>query len=132
MKPKSALRIHAFDVLRGWCLVVISSDHLGRFPSVFDPFTGRGLLWVSAAEGFFFISGALVGIVRGRSMKRSGLQAAAGELWRRARKLYIASVILTLTFTGLGYWLGLEGFDGLKGGLAQYGSPWELLWRACA
>jgi hypothetical protein len=129
MKPQATSRIHAFDVLRGWCLVVISSDHLMRFPSIFDPLTGRGLLWVTAAEGFFFISGALVGMVRGRKMHAEGLQAATKTLWKRAGQLYLASVLLTLAFTGLAYWLQGEGFDGLKGGVGHFGSIWELLFK---
>ena len=129
MKSNSSSRIHAFDLLRGWCLVVISSDHLERFPSVFDPFTGRGLLWVSAAEGFFFISGALVGIVRGRSMAKNGLKAATKELWSRAAKLYAASVILTLGFTLVSYFLSSIGLHMVKGGLEYFGSGYELIWR---
>ncbi|GAC1371081.1 MAG: hypothetical protein NVSMB39_4530 [Candidatus Saccharimonadales bacterium] len=126
--PEQKSRINAFDLLRGWCLIVISSDHLMLFPSIFDPVTGRGLLWVTAAEGFFFISGALVGIVRGHKMQAEGLRSATRLLWARAGKLYIASVILTLLFTGLAYGLQGEGFEGLKGGLGSFASARDLLW----
>lgn len=128
MKPQEKMRINAFDLLRGWCLIVISSDHLMRFPSLFDPLTGRGLLWVTAAEGFFFISGALVGIVRGRKMHTDGLMTAARQLWSRAGKLYIASIILTLLFTVLAYYFQSVGGN-VKGGLEHFGSIWEMLWR---
>lgn len=127
MNPLQKMRINAFDVLRGWCLIVISSDHLMLFPSLLDPLTGRGLLWVTAAEGFFFISGALVGIVRGRKMHSDGLKHATRQLWSRAGKLYVASVILTLLSSGLAYYLEAKGVHGIKGGLEHFGSVWELL-----
>jgi hypothetical protein len=128
MKPSAvSTRINTFDLLRGWCLIVISSDHLLRFPSMFDLVTGRGLMWVTAAEGFFFISGLLVGIVRGRSMHKHGLRKATHELWRRAGKLYLASVILTLGFTLISYALEAHGVTDIKGGVAHYGSVIELI-----
>ncbi len=56
-------RIRAFDILRGYFLIVILINHIELYPSFFDFFTGRGRLLVSAAEGFFFMSGLLVGMV---------------------------------------------------------------------
>lgn len=129
MKPVISSRINAFDLLRGWCLVVICSDHLMRFPSIFDILTGRGLLWVTAAEGFFFISGALTGIVRGRKMHTHGLRTATKLLWQRAWKLYLASITLTLGFTALAVWLQSRGIDSVKGGVETFGSVWMLLWQ---
>lgn len=120
-------RINALDLIRGWCLIVIASDHLLRFPSLLDPFTGRGLLWVTAAEGFFFISGMLVGIARGRQTDREGLRAASRTLCTRAAKLYLASIILTLGYTFLAYWLQGNGVMNLKGGLTRFDSVASLL-----
>lgn len=47
-------RIHTIDILRGFFMFMIIVDHLELFPNGFDFLTGRGLLWMSAAEGFFF------------------------------------------------------------------------------
>lgn len=127
MKFTASSRINTFDLLRGWCLAVILSDHMLRFPSVFDVVTGRGLLWVTAAEGFFFISGTLVGLVRGRKMLQNGLRAATKDLWIRAGKLYTASILLTLLFSGLGYWLANQGLEPGKGGLTYFASVWDLV-----
>lgn len=130
MKPSTASsRINTFDLLRGWCLIVILCDHLLRFPSLFDPLTGRGLMWVTAAEGFFFISGMLVGIVRGRSMQKHGLRRAAIELWRRAGKLYLASIILTFSFTLIAYALEAHGVTNIKGGATFFRSIPEFIWN---
>lgn len=124
-----AARLNTLDLLRGWFLMVIAFDHLIRIPSMFDLITGRGLLWVTAAEGFFFISGMLVGIARGRQMQLEGLKAAAQHLWARAGTLYVASVVLTLGYLFLGYWLESQGVTALKAGPTHFGSVGELLYN---
>lgn len=90
-------RILAFDLLRGLFLIVILIDHVELYPSFFDFLTGKGRLWVSAAEGFFFISGLLVGMVYKRRLTH-GMKFIFRKLWRRAAELYIASVFLTFLF----------------------------------
>ncbi len=122
-------RLNSLDILRGWFLVVIACDHLIRIPSMFDLVTGRGLLWVSAAEGFFFISGMLVGIARGRQMQLSGLKAAAMHVWARAGKLYVASVVLTFAYLFLGYWLQSRGVNAIKGGLTHFSTVGDMLYN---
>lgn len=82
-------RILALDLLRGYFLCVIAVDHLYRFPSLLDALTGQGKLWVSAAEGFFLISGLLVGLLKQKPKK----------ILSRAGKLYLWSISLTLFFT---------------------------------
>lgn len=124
-----AARLNSLDLLRGWFLVVIACDHLIRIPSMFDLVTGRGLLWVTAAEGFFFISGMLVGIARGRQMQLEGLRSAAKHVWVRAGKLYVASVILTFIYLLLGYWLQSHGVTALKGGLTHFSSIGDMLYN---
>lgn len=95
-------RIVVLDLLRGYCLMVIIIDHLLRFPSIYDPFTGRGLLWVSAAEGFFFLSGAIITIVRQRQLVKKGWRWTTEKIWKRAGQLYLANLVLTLLFTAFG------------------------------
>ncbi len=91
-------RIGAFDLLRGFFLLVVIIDHVELYPSGFDFVTGRGQLWVSAAEGFFFLSGLLVGIVN-RKKIASDVGLVFRKLWSRAALLYVCSVSLTLLFT---------------------------------
>lgn len=111
-------RIPALDLLRGYFLYVIIIDHLFRFPGIFEIFSGRGQLWVSAAEGFFIISGLLVGYIYGAP----GVSGLVSRLWSRAAKLYFLSLVLTLLFTiwgqalpadliKSGIWSGSLNFD---------------------
>ena len=95
---KKSKRIVAFDVLRGYFLLVILINHIELYPSGFDYFTGRGRLFVSAAEGFFFMSGLLVGMVYRRRL-HLGLKFIFKKMWTRAATLYLGSVVLTLIFT---------------------------------
>lgn len=122
-------RLVILDQLRGLCLAIIIVDHVGLFPTAFEIFTGRQSLWITAAEGFFLISGLLVGLIRQRQAERDGFRAAARAVWDRAGKLYLATIVLTLMYTGLAYWLYGVGIEGSKNGLAYFGSLPELLWR---
>ncbi|MCA9348808.1 OpgC domain-containing protein [Candidatus Saccharibacteria bacterium] len=108
-------RILAVDILRGYFIFVIIIDHLGRFPGLFELFTGKGQLWVSAAEGFFFVSGMMIGLVRGKRALNKPFRQVAKKILSRAWVLYIWSVVLTLGFTAVG--IMLSGHEGVKPGL---------------
>lgn len=95
---KISKRIGAFDLLRGCFLLVVIIDHVELYPSGFDFITGRGQLWVSAAEGFFFLSGLLVGVVN-RKKIAVDVGLVFRKLWSRAALLYVCSITLTLLFT---------------------------------
>ena len=86
---------------------------MGFFPSIFEIFTGRGEMWASAAEGFFMISGMLVGYVYGPRMARDAL-AATKKIWKRAFLLYALTVLLTFLFVG---WGNFSGAAHVKEGL---------------
>lgn len=92
-------RDRALDLLRGYLLCVILVDHVHWFPSLFEPLTGRGQLWASAAESFILISGFLVGKLRGAEVRRGEFRAAAGKIFGRAATLagWCAGVTLVLT-----------------------------------
>jgi hypothetical protein len=94
-------RILAFDLMRGYFLSVILIDHFAMYPNIFDFASGRGQLWASAAEGFFLISGMLVGYVYTPRMLKSP-KLAIRKLLERALKLYFWAVALTwfMTFAG--------------------------------
>jgi hypothetical protein len=88
----------SFDIIRGAFLLIILIDHIELPPNLFDLFTGRGRLYASAAEGFFFLSGLLVGMVYRRRLER-GMKFIFKRLWWRALELYVISVFLTLLFS---------------------------------
>src|SRR3954466_14178860 len=87
-KTPRSRRILAFDLIRGFFLLIIMVDHIELYPNGFDVFTGKGRLWVSAAEGFFFISGLLIGMVYRRRLAL-GMKFIFKKMWRRAAELYI-------------------------------------------
>ncbi len=123
-------RIHSFDILRGYFLFVILIDHLYYFPSGLDVFSGRGLLYVSSAEGFFLISGIILGIVRGSKLVHKPFALGAKLLLKRSLQLYITSIVLTLLFTFIG-WMFFMNNPGLKFGIAPTDTPIiQLIWEA--
>ena len=50
------------DFLRGLCLFIIIANHIGYYPAYTMFLTGGGYFLVSAAEGFIFISGLVLGL----------------------------------------------------------------------
>ncbi|MET0979645.1 MAG: OpgC domain-containing protein, partial [Candidatus Saccharimonadales bacterium] len=115
MPKKLSSRILTFDLLRGYFLVAIILDHLAFYPNGLDWWTGRGILYVSAAEGFFLISGIVLGIVRGSKLADKPFAIVAKLLLKRALQLYITAIVLMLLFTFVG-WLFLDN-PGLKAGI---------------
>ncbi len=104
--PQVARRDARLDLLRGFCLFAMIVDHIGG-PSFLHLFTTGNTFYVSAAEGFVFISGLLVGIVYRGVLAREGLRAAARKALVRARTLYVLMVALTLVFYYISLPLGL-------------------------
>jgi len=102
-------RLETLDHLRGFFIVVIIIDHLSRFPSLFGLLTGKGLLWVTAAEGFVAISGLLVGYVRGYKNRHLPFKEVAGKLLRRAGLLYIWSLIASVAYVAIIWNIPLQG-----------------------
>ena len=97
---KKRSRILAFDLLRGLFLVIIIINHaavsFGR--SFFIIFTGASQLPASAAEGFFMISGIMVGYVYGPKILTSTRQVFI-KIWKRAALLWLLCVLFTFIFT---------------------------------
>ena len=107
------------DIIRGFFLVVILIDHIELYPNLFSFFTGEGRLYASAAEGFFFLSGMVVGLVYRRRLER-GFKFIFKRLWRRAAELYALSVALTLLFTAAAVAFKQTGI--------KYGLPAVINW----
>lgn len=125
----NAPRIIALDLLRGYFLVSIILNHLQWYPNLLDWVAARGTLLVSAAEGFFMISGILLGIVRGRKLADQPFRVSAMLVISRGLKLYIVAVILMLLFHFIG-WFFLDN-PGLKPGIRPIDQPFgEILFGA--
>lgn len=122
----AASRIMALDLLRGYFIIIIASIHLSYYPSLFGVFDGRGILYMSEADGFFFISGLLIGIIRQRDLVKNGFKSAAKHLLKRGWILYVASVILTFLYYGVALFTDKSGLSGAKDGLAD-SSLWQVV-----
>ena len=110
------------DFLRGFYIFAMVVDHFGG-QSWLYALTGGNRFYVSAAEGFIFISGFVMGQAYRRKRDRSGLVEAMTDALRRARTLYLATVALTVFFsilylytditlwTGRDFGLGIDHLD---------------------
>jgi hypothetical protein len=81
------------DWLRGLMLVLMTMTHL---PTWFSAHAGQPFGFVSAAEGFVFLSAFLVGSVYGHKARRYGYAVMRRALWGRALKVYLAHIGLLL------------------------------------
>jgi hypothetical protein len=88
------------DFLRGLCLLKMVFSHGLRTP-LHAPVSRIG--FVSAAEGFFFISGMVLGLVYRKRLSQMGLRAASGKLLRRALLLWLANFALVLLYAAWDY-----------------------------
>lgn len=94
-------RILAFDLLRGTFLLVIITTHIAWEPSIFTFVGGGSTLFASAAEGFFAISGILVGYLYGpRILQKT--KDVFKKIWKRAALLWFLATFFTFFFTAWG------------------------------
>jgi len=108
-ETKTKIRLETLDHLRGFFIVTIVIDHLSRFPSLFGILSGKALLWVTAAEGFVSISGLLVGYVRGYKNRHDPFKDVAIKLLKRAGLLYIWSLIGSIAYVAIIWYIPLQG-----------------------
>jgi hypothetical protein len=101
LKPRLQNRLETLDQLRGFFIIVIIIDHLGRWPSLLEAVTGRGSLWVNAACGFVIISGLLIGYVRGHKDRQKPFLDTAKKLIKRALILYLWLIICTVIYAAI-------------------------------
>ncbi len=104
------------DLLRGFCIFAMVVDHFGG-DSWLYAITGGNRFYVSAAEGFIFISGFIMGQAYRAKRDRSGLQSAMGDALKRARTLYLATVAMTLIFSALFLYTDIALWTGRDFGL---------------
>lgn len=106
LKPsKESTRLVSLDYLRGFFIVVIIIDHLGRWPSLLEIFTGRGTLWVNAAFGFVIISGLLIGYVRGYKNRLDSFGTILKKILPRSLLLYVWLVIGTVVYASITWYM---------------------------
>ncbi len=104
------------DLLRGFCIFAMVVDHFGG-DSWLYAITGGNRFYVSAAEGFIFISGFVMGQAYRSKRDRSGLTTAMGDALARARTLYLATVALTIIFSALFLYTDIALWTGRDFGL---------------
>ena len=85
------------DVLRGFLLLMMTMTHL---PTVWSSSLGQPLGFISAAEGFVFLSAFLAGKVFIERQQVLGVAAATQWMFGRALRLYLFHLaLLALAFT---------------------------------
>ncbi len=88
------------DFLRGLCLLKMVFSH-GLPTALHQPLSRIG--FVSAAEGFFFLSGTVLGLVYRKRLPQMGLAAASEKLLCRALFLWLANFALVLLYSAWDY-----------------------------
>ena len=83
MEEAASRRDLRVDFLRGFCIFAMVVDHFGG-DSWLYALTGGNRFYVSAAEGFIFISGFVMGQAYRSKRDRSGLTAAMTDALKRA------------------------------------------------
>jgi len=123
----SAGRDERLDLLRGLCLLKMVLTHL--WPQPVDLQIAFG--FVSAAEGFFLLSGATTGIVFGRRAEDAGFAASARALAERGARLYLWNLALVCIFfaaetTGLLPYDQFHRAESTPEALLQFNQPYFL------
>ena len=82
----------SLDILRGLMLIIMAADHFGEpvFQHIYE-FAG----YISAAEGFVFLSGLLVALVYGRYYHAHHWQLEQ-KIWHRAGVIYFYHLVVLL------------------------------------
>jgi hypothetical protein len=115
-QPGRDLRL---DLLRGAAVVAMVVDHLAGASPLYA-LSGGNRFFTSAAEGFVFLSGLLVGMTYRRIAERDGLSTALWRLLERAWVLYVLAVGLTLLVLPASELLGLPWASGV-----DLRNPWR-------
>ncbi len=125
---KKIPRIVTFDLMRGFFLIAIIINHLALFPNMLDWWGMRGYLLVTTAEGFFLLSGVILGIVRGAKLIDTPLKEVTKIILRRAWQLYITHIVLVVGLTLIA-WYVYAGNPSIKFGVMESHSWLQLIWQ---
>jgi hypothetical protein len=89
-------RLEELDAVRGLMLVWITLTHL---PTVLSTYVNQPFGFVSAAEGFIFLSALFTGRIYFRLAQRDGYEAMQQKVRRRTLRLYLYhALLLSLAF----------------------------------
>jgi hypothetical protein len=109
------------DLLRGFCLSIMTIDHLPH--TVVEKLTWQTFGFVSAAEGFVFLSGLVTGMVYGRAAESVSFSAVLRKAYRRVRTIYLSNALYVTCII----LAALAGFNALGTG---YVAGWQLWLKA--
>lgn len=118
-------RILALDLLRGTFLTIIMTTHIFWAPSLYTFVGGGGALPASAAEGFFAISGILVGYLYGGRILKEPRKVTL-KIWKRAAVLYGLTIFFTFLYTA---WALLEPTSAMYPVAYNYDSPLRFVYE---
>jgi len=111
-----------FDSLRGLMIVAMTVNHL---PSSLRAFTDGSLGIFSAAEGFVFLSGLLIGLVYARRLRRDGPAGLRQAVVQRATRIYVWHVASFLSaLVAVQVCSRLTGFCSWASPPLFYAHPW--------
>lgn len=117
------------DALRGLLLVLMTITHL---PTRYSVYSSQIFGFVSAAEGFVFLSGFVAGMVYWRGMALQGEDWMRRKLFARARELYGWHLLLLLFLFTAGAAIAYYGGRPLLRNLLSFyfEQPFMALWTA--
>src|ERR1700749_2175107 len=94
--PQPSRRRIELDALRGLMLVWIACTHL---PTIASTYINQPFGFISAAEGFIFLSALFTGRIYYRLAQHDGYRAMTKKLWLRTLRLYgYPALLLAFTF----------------------------------
>jgi len=89
-------RILQVDFFRGLFLIIITTNHFLSTQNIIHHFTFEYLGWITAAEGFVFLSGFTAGLVYSRKLVENGEAFISLAAKKRAWTIYKYHLILFL------------------------------------
>lgn len=96
-KPAASKRLIELDVLRGFLLFWMTLTHL---PTRASWVSNQTFGFVSAAEGFIFLAGFMIGQLEQRIEERAGQSATIRDISRRTLRIYVYhAALLVFAFT---------------------------------
>lgn len=119
--PNVKTRDRVIDVLRGWFILMMVTSHVG-YGSILNKISHFPNL-VSAAGGFVFLSGMVLGMVSFQRIRREGEQSCYRRLLHRAGLIALIHYIITFT------WAILHQYTSLGAGIpnAAYFGGWPAV-----
>jgi hypothetical protein len=93
---KTQQRNLSLDSLRGIMLIIITINHTS---GPFHNFTFQPFGYVSAAEGFTFLSAILVGLINGKRLLRCDVEVVKNALFQRSRIIYLYHLLTIFIIT---------------------------------